>query len=109
MGGDDLGVLDRTAVLQVRGDSSRAKRVAAYPLRANTRRQCSALHHSEYVRSCHPLLGESAGLSRQRAKERVFALMLDPRIFQISVEVRLCVVVRGYLVELATFLVESKP
>lgn len=107
MRSDRLRVLDRPTVFQIRRNASSAEGVAARR-GGESGFECPTLDHPEDVRARHRVRRDLAVLI-DAPEERALRFVRDAGRLQIRIEVCLRIVVRGYLVALAAFLVQPDP
>lgn len=108
MCGDRLGVFDRAAVFEVRGDASGVERVVA---RASRKAGGSGtpLNHPKHVIRGHPIDRKHIDTADGGTKERPLEFVADAGGGDVRIEIRLGVVMRGNFVMFAAFFVEAKP
>ena len=103
-----LGIFDCTSVFEIGGDSCGPEGVATGPKR-QTNRPGPALDHPKSVVGGHAIACESSRAAIQRAKEGILAVTRNASGANVSVEVRLSIVMRRDLVVLAAFFVKAQP
>lgn len=109
MGRDLLGMLERSAALEVGGDSGRAEGMTA-ALRIKAGRGSPPLDHPPCITLSHGILSQrSAGGCLDGSKQRALGIGANSRRVDVRIYGSFSLVVSRYVVALTALLVEPEP